>query len=355
MNTGIGVTGLLPICRKGDIILHRIITYLLCLALLILAGAQVYAQDDLGSTSGILEYRTPKYLYATFYEYGLQVFDVADPINSENIGGFITGRQQAVDVEVVGDYAYVADGRGGMQIYNVSDPAEIQLTADFLRPCDARAIAVETPYAYIAAADSLQIYNVSDPENAFWITTYETDFKYDQAIDVFDGYAYVACGVDGIRVLDVHDPANAFEAGKVIPSGMARDVTVSGGYAYVAAGAGGLQIVDISSPQDPVVVGSGTRAGELTDGVFVEGKYAYLADRNTGLHIIDISDPYAPSEISVLKVKGKASDVFVMGGYAFVAAMSGDISIVDVSLPDKPVLLNWLRWSGTARSVYALD
>ncbi len=327
--------------------MHKITTYLLCLAIMAAIAPVSFAEETFGGYMGT----QPKTLYATFYEYGLQVFDVSDPANPVNIGEYLTPRQQAVDAEIVGDYAYVADGFGGMEIYNIANPAKIELVKSFKRPADARAIDVEGNYAYIAAADSMQIYDISDPANAFWITTYDEDITFDQSLDVMDGMAYVGCGVDGLKIYDVDPPLDTHKIGQVIPPGMARDVVIEGQYAYVASGAAGLQIIDISFPDDPQITGNGLHIGNLTDGIFIDGNLCYCADRYTGLHIVDISDPFNPFQLGNIRLKGKASDVVVMGDYAFVAAVSGDISIVDITDSANPTLVKWLRWHGTARSV----
>jgi len=58
------------------------------------------------------------YAYVADGEAGLQVIDVSDPANPRRVGGYDTpGR--AVDVAVSGDYAYVADGNWGLQILRI--------------------------------------------------------------------------------------------------------------------------------------------------------------------------------------------------------------------------------------------
>lgn len=354
-----GVTGIGgPVTRllipKGEVALHRITMFILCLFLVATTGAVAVAEENDWAAPSVYQGQTPALVFATFYEYGLQVFDVSDPAAPENVGEFITPRKQALDVMVDGDYAYVADGHGGLQIYDVTNLKKIKLATSFKRPSNARAVDVEGGYAYLAAADSMQIFDVSDPANAYWITTYEEDIKFDQDLDVVGDYAYVACGVEGLKIYDVSVPLDTHKVGHVIPSGMARSVVVSGQYAYIGGGSGGLQIIDISYPDDPQITG-GIRTSDLADGIFVDGNIVYVTDRYDGLHIIDVSDPFNPVELSKLKVKGKASGVFVMGDYAFVAAISGDISIVDISDPADPALVKWLRWHGTARSVYVIE
>ena len=75
-------------------------------------------------------------------------------------------------------------------------------------------------------------------------------------------------------------------------------VAVANGYAYVAAGMGGLRIVDVSNPAAPVEVGAWQAAhGQAAANgrqVAVRGHLAFLADGTSGLVVLDISDPTAP-------------------------------------------------------------
>ena len=298
----------------------------------------------------------PGKAYVAFYEGGFQIFDVSDPGNPEEIGDYDTARNQALDVIVKDNWAFLADGSGGMQIFDVTDPADVDDPIEFSRPCKARALSLSDDIMYIAAQESLQIYDVTDPTDAFWLTTYEVDIVADQDIVVDDGYAYIACGVHGIKILDVGVPVEPVEIAVIRPPGMARGLAVSDGYAYIAAGVAGLQVVNIADPENPVLVGDGVKTNGAAWGVFIEGKYAYVADRNFGLYIVDVSSPEAPELIGTFNVdRGKSSSVFVMGGYAFITAHQGDLWIVDVSDPTEPVEVKWLRWPGNARAVFVTE
>ena len=56
---------------------------------------------------------------------GLQVIDVSNPANPQRVGGYDTSGH-AFGVAVSGNYAYVADGANGLQVIDVSNPANPQ-------------------------------------------------------------------------------------------------------------------------------------------------------------------------------------------------------------------------------------
>jgi hypothetical protein len=74
------------------------------------------------------------------------------------------------------------------------------------------------------------------------------------------------------------------ELGRIVTSGLIRDVAVSGDYAYVVDYSNGLVIVDISNKSAPTLAGSYNTAGNAYD-VAVSGNYVYVADEANGLVI----------------------------------------------------------------------
>ena len=81
----------------------------------------------------------------------------------------------AWDVRVVGNYAYVATGAGGLAVIDVSNPTNcVQVgsrdTQDF-----AYGVAVSGNYAYVADRSAgLQIINISNPANCGRAGGYDT-------------------------------------------------------------------------------------------------------------------------------------------------------------------------------------
>ncbi|NQT33862.1 hypothetical protein HQ587_01625, partial [bacterium] len=53
---------------------------------------------------------------------GLQIVDVSDPENPEIIGYWDDNPEYSYGVAVSGDYAYIADWRSGLCVISVSDP-----------------------------------------------------------------------------------------------------------------------------------------------------------------------------------------------------------------------------------------
>ncbi|OQX92223.1 MAG: hypothetical protein B6D58_04115, partial [candidate division Zixibacteria bacterium 4484_95] len=163
----------------------------------------------------------------------------------------------------------------------------------------------------------LQIIDISDPAQPNWVGDYDTPGS---AMGVFvsGDYAYVADYYSDLKIIDISDPAQPNWVGYYDTPGQTRGVFISGDYAYVADGFSGLQIIDISDPAQTSWVGGYDTPGYAW-GAFVSGHYAYVADRDSGLQIIDISDPAEPSWVGGYDTPGSARGVFVSGDYAYVA------------------------------------
>ncbi|MDH6107236.1 hypothetical protein NWP22_15435, partial [Anabaenopsis tanganyikae CS-531] len=247
------------------------------------------------------------------------------------IGGYDTPGD-AMGVEVVGNYAYVADRYAGLQIIDISNPANPARTGGYDTYGRALEVEVVGNYAYVADYDGgLQIIDISDPANPTRIGGYDTSNNQARGVQVVGNYAYVADSRLGLQIIDISNPASPTLTGRYRENWSdARDVAVVGNYAYVAFEYGGLEIIDISNPANPNRTGGYNPPGN-DRGVQVVGNYAYVATYFGGLHIIDISNPANPTRTGAYDTSGLATDVQVVGNYAYVADGDAGLQIIDVS------------------------
>lgn len=200
------------------------------------------------------------------------------------------------NVEVSGDFAYVAAGAAGLQIVNVADRS-----------------------APVIAG------SLDTPGNA-------------QDVQVIGNLAYVADGASGLRIIDVTNPNAPVSRGVLDTPGDAQDVVVNGSRAFVADGASGLRIIDVTNPAAPSVLGFVDTAGTAS-GVDVDPQrnLAVVADGATGIQVIDITDVAHPTIIGSVDT-GTAADVVVRDAFAFVADLASSLTVVDLSDPRIPVV-----------------
>jgi hypothetical protein len=204
-------------------------------------------------------------------------------------------------------------------------------------------------YAYVADYDEgLRVIDISDPAAPVEIAVVNTP-GYVLGVAVAGGYAYVANDEAGLRVIDISSPSAPVEVGFVDTPGRAYGVAVSRGHAYVADYNQGLRVIDVSTPSAPIEVGFLDTPGNALS-VTILGHYAYVADYGQGLRVIDISAPAAPAEVGFINRPGVETDVAVLGRYAYLANDIMGMRIIDVSSPSAPVEVGYFDVPGALRA-----
>jgi len=286
--------------------------------------------------------------------------DVSDPTAPVELwvrttpGGYTAG---TYDVEVVGEVAYAAVENGGLWVLDVSDSAApVQLAYLQMWAFSPHDVEVVGGFAYIANGDgtpALRVIDVSNPAAPVEVGSLDTP-HYAESIDVVGGLAYLTGRYTGLQVIDISNPTAPIELGVLDTPGRAYDVEVVGELAYVADGGpdyvSGLRVIDISNPAAPVEVGSLATPGEAYDVEVVDG-FAYVADGGPGVRVIDVSDPTAPVEVGSLATPGEdRGGISVVGGLAYVGSKYS-VEAFDVSNPAAPVSLGVFPFSGRANDV----
>jgi 6-phosphogluconolactonase (cycloisomerase 2 family) len=202
----------------------------------------------------------------------------------------------ANNVDVSGNFAYVAAGSAGLQVVDVSDHS----------------------HPHVVASRSL-------PGNA-------------NDVVIAGNYAYVAAGTAGLQIVNISDPLSPTVSGSLNTGGVAWDVVIKGTKVYVANGANGLVIVDVSTPSSPMRLGSlslpGTSKGVDVD---VIRQIAAVGLGTNGLAVVNVANPAAPALLATLP-GGDVRDLAIAGNFVFLADFSRSFTSVDLTNPSQPVL-----------------
>lgn len=213
---------------------------------------------------------------------------------------------------------------------------------------DARDVFVRGDYAYLAAGmEGLRILDVSDALHPVEVGSYKTDegtLGQVESVQVAGDHAYLVTNLSGIRILDVSDPAAPVEVGAYRPGGSVQALKLAGDYAYVVwhscmdRCADRLRIVDISDPASPVEVsvygrsfeGGRYATGDRINDVTVLGDHVYVFLPGE-MRVLDVSDPAAPVEVDTYEKTGY--EVLVWGDYAYTYD-DKQVRVVDISNPE---------------------
>jgi parallel beta-helix repeat protein len=206
-------------------------------------------------------------------------------------------------------------------------------------PGFANNVDVSGNFAYVAAGSTgLQVVDVSNRSAPRIVGTRDTPGNAND-VKVVGNLAYVADGAAGLQIIDITNPINPVIIGSVDTPGIAQDVVVKGNLAFVADGITGLQIIDVGSPMSPTIIGAVDTPG-LAKGVDadLDRKIAVVADGTTGIQVIDITNTAHPVIIGTRSTGGDARDVVLNGNFAFVADFFRSFTSVEISDPRNPIL-----------------
>ena len=219
---------------------------------------------------------------------GLVTLDLSDTLNPEQMR-LLENLANARDVAISGQYAYIARGLEGMQIFDISQPSSPVLKGTFSTDGFCSSVACSGSIAVLADGNTVYAVNVSQPTAPVLLNQWTgSGWFFDVAIN--GTMIYAVAGGMGLQVYDV---GSANPIGSYPTDAMAYGIALSGDTAYVACGSEGLQILDISTPSLPSLLGVFDTTGIAMD-VAVSGPRVCLAEAGFGVTVIDVSNPASP-------------------------------------------------------------
>ncbi|HYV82474.1 MAG TPA: hypothetical protein VE931_03105 [Pyrinomonadaceae bacterium] len=294
--------------------------------------------------------------------FGSTLHQIAYPMNYDRFvrsGGELktfyehVGNPKVLQVQLRGEYAYVAAGEGGLRVYDVAQIdqkgfSERIVTAPVSR--FGQKFWVKTKYATaIAAPTTLAVdpARTKLPENE------------EQAIHPLYAYLYVVDKYEGLILVNAAtlldgDPLNNYlkRALTFNPDGVLNDannITIGGNQVYITTSKE-LVIVNINHPLNPRLINR--IALKHPRSVAIQFRYAFVVD-DEGLKVIDVTTPEQARVVEGAFVPLKhAHDVYVARTYAYVANGSEGIAIIDVEQPEHPRLDQTYNAEGKLNDVH---
>lgn len=244
----------------------------------------------------------------------------------------------ARSIQMRGEYAFVARGEGGFEVYDVAnvdnkDFSE-RITSAPVSPLGQRTY-VRTKFA---SAVALPTTMPMEPNRKTGLIPENQE----QPIHPLYKYAYIADREEGLILVDVTtltdgNPSNNFFTRALTwnPNGAlsgASSIYVAGRWVLIGA-ANGLVIVDIDKPLEPRVAGTLADIKSATS-IGVQFRYAFVTD-SAGLRTVDITDPAKPRLAATLPLED-ARSIYVARTYAYVGGGKQGMIIVNVEKPEQP-------------------
>ena len=296
-----------------------------------------------GLASGIKFYQG--LLYLTDQQAGLQIVNVNSPDKPRLISSHPTiGNAQDVALRYSAaekaTYAYVADGKGGIQTLDVTKP----YTPIWINHYNASGIAYgldassegdKTTIAIANGTGGLKIAEMTDPHNGK-ITQDIRTFTSDQGVlSVQIEKQHVFVGTDvGMDIVDLETGNTLTHVPTTNP---VWAIAIIDDYAYLCAKS--LIIVDISDPERSQIVFQREFTGSAYKITF-NTSHAYVASLEGGVHILDISVPERPRPIAHYATEGAATNVCLAGEFVYVLDSHHGVLKLDGTNPQQLTLLS---------------
>lgn len=223
-------------------------------------------------------------------------------------------------VAVSGNTALLANCRGGLQLFDITNPRNpihkynlAQVNDDV----DKIFVRGDTLFMKDHAL-GLFLVDIARPDSPVIISQIDTLHGTDGGVWAENDLVYSACGGNGIRILSIKDPVRPVLVG-IFKCGNAHDVVVRNGVAYVADEFRGLIEVDVSNPAAPkqlsIIPGfkptAVTLDGELIIASSAVQKVIVIA-KSSGLVLSSGTASIVPGSIR-LQAKGRVLSVLMPG------------------------------------------
>lgn len=271
---------------------------------------------------------------------GLQVVDIRDPLNPV-IANTILTPGPAVSARWDGELVFVGDGSSGLQVIDFARPMRPLLWGETTSAIDdALEVEVQGNYAYVidygslgGTGSGLEIFDVSDPMDPLHVRSLGPDFE---LLAISGNYLFTQIYDAPYTYLyswDISAPSSPTFADLVMTTdGPARSLEAAGNL-LLAPASDSLYIYEISE------IGTLERrrgfpcSGSSYWDVAFHGDYAYAVQNLPNqLHVIDISNLGSPSLVWTRALSGYPSSIQIHGDLVFVVAGGLEIFGTDNSI-----------------------
>lgn len=208
-------------------------------------------------------------------------------------------------------------------------------------------VSAASTIACVSLSDGLRILNVGDPASpvevgfvplrtpALWSTMV---LRFDVYAHRKTGTAFVAQGEAGFAVIDISDPANAGMMTTVRTEGSAMRLAVMGSVLAVAEGDAGVSIYDISNPSEPTYTRSFSIDGTVQNVRQYEGRL-FVCAGTAGLFVIDIATGGTTPVAVPIPTAGDVRDVSFYRNAVFVADGRHGVTLLNLTDRDNPTIV----------------
>ncbi len=275
--------------------------------------------------------------------HGLMILDITDPSSPVEVSSYNLFAGIGQSIAVSGKYAYMGLRGGGMLILDISDVTSPQPVSEFPVVNWVSALCVVGTNVFVSDAfQGLRVVDVSDPANPSEINFSPTLIGQSDEISVAQGdYLYLSDDRD-LRIIDISVPANPQQVAMYHAPNMIRDFSPADTLGYLAAGDSGLIVLNIADPASPVEIAREQFDGGQVRSIVVHGDLIYSGQGSWqsgyAIGLIDVSDPTQPTASGQVESGGYA--LHGAPGQLLVTDKYNRYELYDVGTPTEPQFLS---------------
>jgi hypothetical protein len=303
-----------------------------------------------GDCSGV-DYSSGSYAYVTDSSGTVSKVSIANPTAPSVSATYVASF--ANDVAVSGTKVFVAAGSTGLLVL---DATTMALSTSYNTPGSAPGVDVLGNYAYVADGSSLQVLDITTTPPTFKGSVATTSSVDAKAVTVgANTRVYVADNTSTaeLRIIDATTPTVPSQLGVFDATGAGGPVGVdaSGTTVYLADGTQGLRVVDATTPAAPVETKSYTTTDNVVS-VVVWGTKLVLGARGAGVHVVDPA-PATPTLVGAYRNVDYSNWGLATSGSRAYCLVLGNLLILDVSIPARPSFLGSFSVNTVPRAIRA--
>ena len=243
------------------------------------------------------EINNDSYAFLSCDNQGLDIIKVSSPTNPviDTVLNFSNNRVICSYVDVTNKYLYIGTYNGIMYIYSLANlPGQITQVGNYQTygAVPLLSITLNSTLAYLAEGSiGLEIVNVSNPANPNVISGFPASGLYFNDVKVAGLYAYIAAG-DRLINLNVNNPFTPqFVSSYSNGNAGYYSLAVNSTNVYAAEGSNGTEILSYATQNTPLQLGY-YKTGDLALGIFFHATSGniYIADGSDGVLIFRYSN-----------------------------------------------------------------
>jgi hypothetical protein len=277
---------------------------------------------------------------------GFLIYNVSNPPDPEYLSEYSVSYPQ--DLAIEGKDAIIIPAQGdpasGVITLDISDPHQPSELGVYTDTSHGHNIHVEGNIYYIGDEDNgLKIIDNTDPTNPLLLGVW-TDNEGSHVGDVYviENYAFVELRIPqinapsiplGLKLIDVHDPANITEIGiigdgnefKSVPSAHVDNLVYMGDFDN------GFKILNFTDPRNVYCIGLHNDGGSAND-IQIDDHFIFIADGDDGLEIVDVINSTDPIEVAQYDSDWTVVRVDIEDDLVYLGTIDKGIRIIDLKM-----------------------